>query len=192
MTPVALDLDAGHERSQRRPDLPDNAKVDLGWTTPTESNNSYFTIERSKDGVNFEFLQKISSAALNGNSTVALNYTAQDLNPYTGVSFYRLRQTDLDGNSTYSTVVSVSFDKKKALSVYPNPSKGTLYISGATGETSLKVEWFDISGRSLSQQIVPVQGGLATLNTQFNNGIYLLKITSSDGSFKGQNVIIMK
>jgi hypothetical protein len=129
---------------------------------------------------------------LNGNSAVALNYTAQDVNPYTGVSFYRLRQTDLDGNSTYSTVVSVSFDKKKALSVYPNPSKGTLYISGAVNETSLKVEWFDISGRALLQQIVPVQSGLATLNTQFNNGIYLLKITSSDGSFKLQNVIIMK
>jgi len=171
---------------------PDNDKVDLGWTTSTESNNSYFTVERSKDGVNFEFLQRINSAALNGNSAIALNYTAQDVNPYTGVSFYRLRQTDLDGNSTYSTVVSVSFDKKLALSVYPNPSKGTLYISGAVNETSLKVEWFDISGRALLQQIVPVQSGLATLNTQFNNGIYLLKIISSDGSFKLQNVIIMK
>jgi hypothetical protein len=172
--------------------LPDNNQVDLGWTTSTESNNSYFMIERSKDGVNFEFVQKISTAALNGNSSLPLNYTAQDLNPYTGISFYRLKQTGLDGNSTYSTVVSVSFDKKNVISVYPNPSKGTLYISGAASETSLKIEWFDISGRSLLQQIVPVQGGLATLNTQFNNGIYLLKITSSDGSFKLQNVIIMK
>jgi hypothetical protein len=173
--------------------LPDNDKVDLGWTTSTESNNSYFTVERSKDGVNFEFVQQIPSAALNGNSSVALNYTAQDFQPYSGVSFYRLRQTDLDGHSTWSSVVSVSMDKKKVLSVYPNPSRGTLYISGASvSETSLKVEWYDLSGRSLLQQIVPVQGGLATLYTRFNNGSYLLKVTASDGSYTLQNVIIMK
>lgn len=172
--------------------LPDNNQVDLGWTTSTESNNSYFTVERSKDGVNFEAVRQISSAALNGNSSAPLNYTAQDPNPYAGISFYRLKQTDLDGNATYSVVISVSFDKKNVISAYPNPSKGTLYISGAANETSLKIEWFDISGRSLLQQIVPVQGGLAMLNTQFNNGIYLLKITASDGSVKLQNVIIMK
>ena len=173
--------------------LPDNDKVDLGWTTSTESNNNYFTVERSKDGINFEFVQNIPSAALNGTSSVPLNYTAQDYHPYTGVSFYRLRQTDLDGHSTWSSIVSVSLDKKNVLSVYPNPSKGTLYISGAgVSETSLKVEWYDLSGRSLLQQTVPVQGGLATLYTRFNNGAYLLKVTASDGSYTLQNVIIMK
>jgi len=171
----------------------DNDRVDLGWTTSAESNNSYFTIERSKDGVNFGFLQKIGTEASNGNSNTALNYRAQDLNPYAGANFYRLKQTDLDGNSTYSSVTSVNFDKKQSLSVYPNPSRGALFISGADkSETSLKIEWFDISGRLLIQETIPAQSGAARLDVHVNNGVYLLKVISSDGTFKLQNVIIMK
>ena len=170
-----------------------NDIVKLAWATSMESNNSYFTIERSSGTVDFRFLQKINTEALGGNSSATLSYIANDLNPYSGVSYYRLKQTDLDGNFKYSDIVSVYFDKNKFVSVYPNPTRGTLYISGVDiNQTSLKAEWFDMSGRSLLKETKPVQNGTATLNEQLNSGVYLLKITTSDGSIKVQNVIITK
>ena len=172
---------------------PDNNQVDLQWATTTESNNSYFTVERSKDGVSFDSLQRIATEAPNGNSSAELIYNTQDPGPYAGISYYRLKQTDLDGKQQYSAIVSVDFIKRQTLSIYPNPTKGALYVTGVDpSQTSLKVEWFDLSGRLLSQGTVPAQGGTAVLNANFNNGAYLLKLISQDGSYTVQNVIFLK
>ena len=171
----------------------DNDRVDLSWTTSSESNNNYFTVERSRDGSTFEVVGTVATQAPGGNSSTPLDYASIDRAPYSGVSFYRLKQTDLDGTSTYSAVVSVSLAKKKTISVYPNPTTGTLHLNGVdASETSVKIEWFDLGGRSLLQGTIPVSGGFATLNAPFNNGMYTLRITASDGSVTLQNVIIMK
>jgi hypothetical protein len=172
---------------------PDHSVVDLDWSTSTESNNNYFTIERSRDGIGFDSLQRVNSEAVNGTSNTQLYYTSVDPNPYPGTSYYRLRQTDLDGKSAYSGIVSVNFDRTQSISVYPNPTSGTLYIGGLDpGMSTLKAEWFDLSGKLLSGEMVSVSGGVAKLNARFNNGVYLLKIIGSDGTFKLVNVMIMK
>jgi hypothetical protein len=172
---------------------PDNGRVDLSWATATESNNSYFTVERSKDGLNFEDLERVDTRAFNGNSSVQLDYTGYDASPYTGVSYYRLRQTDLDGHSSYSKIALVSLDKSTSIRIFPNPATGPVYVSGLSGnQTVLRAEWYDAGGRLLLQQSVPAQNGVATLYPHFNNGVYLLKVITSDGSIKLQNVIFMK
>jgi hypothetical protein len=172
---------------------PDNSQVDLGWGTATESNNNYFTIERSHDGVNFDSLMRVNSLAFDGNSSTQLDYTAVDPSPLQGTSFYRLKQTDLDGNAQYSNVESVYFGQHTAVSAYPNPSAGTLYVSGLpTDQSTLKAEWYDIGGRLLLQQMVAVQGGIAMLTTHFANGVYVLKFQSADGTVIAKNVLIMK
>jgi hypothetical protein len=171
----------------------DNNLVNLQWTTSSESNNSYFTIEKSQDAVNFVFVGKISTQAPGGNSSTPLNYESQDPNPYTGVSYYRLKQTDLDGNDKYSAIVAVDFVKKQSLVVYPNPTKGAIYVTGVdVNTTNLLFQWYDLTGKLLSQGTAPVLGGLANLNTNFKNGMYLLKLTSPDGSSTVQNIIILK
>ena len=172
---------------------PDNNQVDLSWETATESNNSYFTVEKSKDGTTFEFVTRVNSAAFGGNSSDPLNYTAYDLTPYQGTSFYRLKQTDLDGNSKYSNIIPVNFSRQSPVSVYPNPSPGTVYVSGLPADqASLKVEWYDIGGRLLQQQMASAQGGLVRLDTRFNNGVYVLKFETADGTVIVKNVLIMK
>jgi hypothetical protein len=173
--------------------LPDNNVVDLQWATSTESNNSYFTIEKSKDAVNFVTVEKVPTLAPDGNSAVQLDYTAQDTNPYSGVSYYRLVQTDLNGNEKYSSVVSVDFSQTQAVSVYPNPARNVLNVTGLNvNVTSMQVQWFDLSGKLLSQGTTTVAGGMATLTVGFNNGYYLLKLIAPDGSITVHNVIILK
>jgi len=172
---------------------PDNSQTDLTWSTATESNNGYFTIEKSRNGETFEFLENINTKAPGGNSSTILNYSAQDFNPYAGLSYYRLKQTNLDGKYTYSKIVSVNFAKKTVVSIYPNPTSDMIYISGIDNkESNLKVEWYDAGGRTLLQQTVQVQNGVASLHPSFSNGVYVLRFITSDGNVVAQNIIIRK
>ena len=172
----------------------DKGGVGLTWATTTETNNNYFTVEKSKDGSNFEFVEKVATKALNGNSDIQLNYTGYDASPYNGLSYYRLKQTDLDGQNKYSEIQTVNFDQNSGqVSVYPNPTRGQVFIKGITSnQNTVKIEWYDAGGKLLTQESASVSGGLAILNPHFNNGIYLLKIITAEGHFTFQQMIIMK
>jgi hypothetical protein len=102
-----------------------NDIVEIIWTTATEKNNAYFTVERSSNGLNYDSILSVKGA---GDSKLILHYHEIDLNPLSGISYYRLRQTDYDGETKVSHVVRVENTGTKAssISVYPNPS--------ATGE----------------------------------------------------------
>ena len=104
-----------------------NNTVELNWRTISETNNKYFTIERSKDGVFFTNLTEVQAA---GNSQIVQAYMAIDKQPYLGYTYYRLKQTDVDGKMTYSkNIVSVYNEQKpSAWTVYPNPSNGLVQI----------------------------------------------------------------
>ena len=80
-------------------------KIMLNWSTASETNNDFFTLEKSQDGINFQPFTFIDGA---GNSNKILNYTAADFNPYSGTSYYRLMQTDFDGTSRYSDVIAAN------------------------------------------------------------------------------------
>ena len=82
----------------------DNDHIDLTWSTASENNNDYFTIEKSNDGINFESLANIDGA---GNSNTLINYSYIDKNPFEGLNYYRLKQTDFNGNFIYSNVVAL-------------------------------------------------------------------------------------
>ncbi len=72
-------------------------RVHLTWTTSNEDNNAFFTIEKSRDLKNWEEVKRIPGSAL---SQGELSYETYDMNPYPGISYYRLSQTDLDGTET--------------------------------------------------------------------------------------------
>ena len=74
--------------------LENNTYVDLTWSTASEINNDYFTIERSQNGVYFQEFDIVEGA---GNSTHKINYSLIDRDPFDGISYYRLKQTDYDG-----------------------------------------------------------------------------------------------
>jgi len=173
--------------------VPDNGRVDLSWATSSELNNAWFTVERSKDGVTFDQVVRQATKAFDGNSNVQLDYTAVDPKPYNGLSYYRLKQTDKDGKEAYSSIRTVNFNAAGPLSVYPNPTRGQVFVSGlAVSQNSVKTEWYDAGGKLLLQETAPVAGGTAALNPRLSSGVYLLKITTADGHITVQQVIIMK
>src|SRR5690606_2901845 len=76
----------------------------LIWTTLSEKDNSYFEIEKSSNGVDFYFLDRIEGKS---NSSVKINYTYLD-KAENSVAYYRLKQVDHNGNFTYSDVIEIS------------------------------------------------------------------------------------
>ena len=170
-----------------------NSTVNLSWATASESNNHFFTIEKSRDGVNFDFFKQVDSKAFNGNSSDTLNYITYDHNPYQGLTYYRLSQTDLDGNVKYWNIVSVNNNQAQTVSIYPNPTTGNLFIKGLSlSETNLKIEWYDLIGRLMKQETTTVQNGIAQLNVQFSNGVYVLRYITADGTINEQRIIVRK
>lgn len=78
--------------------------VELTWSTMSERNNSFFTIERSLDAVSWEIINII--AGQNESSSIN-NYTIYDSSPLSGISYYRLKQTDINEAYSYSQIVTI-------------------------------------------------------------------------------------
>jgi hypothetical protein len=99
----------------------------LKWSTATETNNDYFSIEQSIDGINWRIVTKVDGA---GNSSSLKNYSVIDLGPYNDISYYRLKQTDLNGAFSYSAIIAIEKcgEDISELAIYPNPENQTLNL----------------------------------------------------------------
>lgn len=94
--------------------------VELDWTTLSETNNNYFIVEKSGDTKLVSELIKINGA---GNSTVKLDYHAEDNHPLAGTCYYRLKQVDYNGQVTSSKWIDVNVKPAHEMLVFPNPVK---------------------------------------------------------------------
>ncbi len=102
-----------------------NYGVLLQWTTASELNNDYFTIEKSKNGTNFENLTTIKGA---GTSITQNQYEFIDRTPFKHLAYYRLKQTDFDGQYSYSKIIVIYQQTEDKLEVYPNPATRTKLV----------------------------------------------------------------
>lgn len=151
-------------------------KVKLDWKTASEINNDYFTVERSRNGTDWEEIQKIDGA---GNSSHILHYSIKDENPYSGISYYHLKQTDFDGQFEYSYIRSIQIDKleNEKVELYPNPTSNLITLKGSLAELE-KIVIYNVLGQnvtSLTQQIEKNETTLLIDLSKLNQGIYYVK-----------------
>lgn len=161
--------------------------VVLSWTTASEINNDFFSVEKSLDGVHFQTFAVVKG---NGNSTAALHYQAIDMHPFTGLNYYRLKQTDFDGNFSYSLVIScrtTGIGMMQILSVNPNPVQSVLDITtDLSDEEELEIMLFTTKGQLVSQSNFVVDQDIqhVYLNVDdLHQGMYLLAIDCEYGSY---------
>jgi len=166
--------------------LPAVGVVNLIWQTASEINNDYFTIERSADGLNWEWVNDINGA---GNSSQVLDYNAVDENPYPTNSYYRLKQTDFDGKFEYSNIIGLHMknDSDEDVLVYPNPTDNIITVVGASGELEgLKV--YNILEQNIISAINIISKQENIIEIDMSNlqpGIFILKTkTKSHKVFK--------
>ncbi len=159
----------------------ENEKTRLDWETLSETNNDYFTVERSGNGDDFTPIAKVKGA---GNSSRALFYTAYDENPLSGINYYRLRQTDFNGAYKYSNPIEFTYTPK-GISIgnaYPNPGDKEVGFNFTTEETDLiHMQLFDLAGRMISEEerkVIPGNNYLSISTASLASGIYSLKTFS--------------
>jgi Secretion system C-terminal sorting domain len=135
-------------------------EVELDWSTATEMNNDFFTIERSQSGEEWENIIEVKGA---GNSTQTLHYNTKDTQPLFGVSYYRLKQTDYDGKYSYSSIKRVELELTYQLKAFPNPNTGIFKIT-----TGFELDRSNIRLRNLHGQSIPI-------NFKLSDGEYLIE-----------------
>lgn len=158
----------------------DNGNVLLEWATDQEQNNKGFAIERSLDDGNFTGIGFVASSNPGGNSAVRTSYFYYDWNVATAGTYqYRLRQIDLDGQSTYSNIVAVH---RSEMPVSIRTGAGRITVSFNTGAaTPCNVLLYDTRGRKLFQGHT-VMSGEYTLPFTGPTGLYLISVTPSGRS----------
>lgn len=161
--------------------------IQINWATASEINNDFFTIERSTNGINFVVIETIEGA---GNSSLELNYETKDYSPIYGTSYYRLKQTDYDGQYSYSDIVSVFWNGQSSvtegeLNIYPNPYQGgdlILSTENIDAGKNITVSVYDTNGKIIynTNTVNPYNQGinLTTIqNRNLSKGMYFVSVS---------------
>jgi hypothetical protein len=159
--------------------------VICSWITLSEKNNDYFTVERSKDGFHFEAIGTVQGA---GTTTAMSYYAFTDYEPLSGLSYYRLKQTDFDGQYAYSQIESVRFGESDqndlSLQIFPNPADQftNILVTLPEDETgSMTVT--DAAGRTIATYPLNINEPAIMLQlSEFNPGIYFINVSAGQVS----------
>jgi hypothetical protein len=164
----------------------------LEWITATEMNNDYFTIEKSEDAISFTELTRIQGA---GNSSTLLYYKTYDAEPFSGKTYYRLKQTDYDGKFTYSDIIVVNNFSEEIIYMSPNPVRNNLHLDFYREKASMMQ--FDIvntMGQSVLSQNIQVSAGKNSTDIHLealSKGIYTI-IFNENNSYVHKQIKFLK
>ena len=118
----------------------------LRWATASERASAYFAVEAQEEGT--ATWAEVGRRAAAGASSARRDYDARDPRLLTGTRYYRLRQVDLDGQTSYSPVVAVT-GRDAGLALYPDPTSDRLQVSGPAGPGRLIL--YDLAGRVVAR-----------------------------------------
>jgi|GEM_PF-3602822 len=158
----------------------------LSWGTTVESNFSHFEVEKSADGVVFNMMGRINGE--NDGGTADYNYIDTQVG---AVTYYRLKQVDLDDSVEYSDIVIVQADCASGVSapeVFPNPVKNTLSIrfNSNVGNETVVINIKDNLGRTVVTKTAEVFPGANTVEVSVKNlsqVTYYVTIEGNNGWF---------
>ncbi|SNR39619.1 FG-GAP-like repeat-containing protein [Hymenobacter mucosus] len=160
----------------------------LRWTTAQELNSAKFVVERSENGTSFVAVTEVAAA---GTSTITRAYQYQDGTTLgAAVRYYRLRQVDFDGTTTYSSVVAVaatvSAVTATAPAAYPNPftNELTVALPAGSGVQATGIALLDLRGQVVYRATLQLSAAAKVLPAlpQLPAGLYVLQMTTAAGT----------
>ena len=141
----------------------------LSFSTASETNNDYFTIERSGDGRSFDAIGEIKGA---GNSNQELSYEFVDESPLAGINYYRIKQTDYDGAYSYTEIRSVRHQTKNVI-VSPNRTDGKLNVTSELDNYDVVI--YNTGGQEV-QRHMALSGDQSLSIESLQTGVYFVKV----------------
>lgn len=152
-------------------------KVILNWQTASELNSNYFDILRSNDGENWS---SIGTVPANGSSQEIIDYSLTDASPMNGVSYYRLKQVDLNGNFHLSDIRSINNSSKvNQVKIYPNPTdKGLVTVVSDEPISSLLV--YNALGKVVFEAKIDSDDTYLLDAQSFESGMYWINLNGEN------------
>jgi Secretion system C-terminal sorting domain len=149
----------------------------INWTTVSETNSKAFHIEQSSNGSNWRNIGSVQAA---GTTAYKTTYRFADNNP-SAISYYRLRQEDLNGKITYSKIVKVKRSENVSVYITPNPAQQNIAITLNKSSSNNTVTITDIVGRvMLTSKFNGYKVSLPI--TKLTKGIYAVTIVTENGT----------
>lgn len=169
-------------------------QVDLSWVTGSEKDNDYFTIERTVDGFTYEEVSRIKGQ---GNSSTKSYYDFSDKEPVIGVSYYRLKQTDFNGEfKTYDPISVYCKSQGTSVHVLPNPNDGSFYLRISSGKTEQGAEVVitDNLGKVIIKRRLDIKEGTTfiSFNLNLEDGNYNISVLRRSGESVYTRLVINK
>jgi hypothetical protein len=157
------------------------SKVLVNWQTANESNNNYFDVEHSTDGISFIKVGTVNAKnAINGAA-----YSYEHLNYAIGRNYYRLKQVDNDGRYTYSLIVVLNIERKSNILIYPNPVQQGLTIdfsSMGNSNASGYINVMNSVGQVLVRKAVQTTTSRVSIDmSSLQKGIYIVELIDTKG-----------
>lgn len=161
--------------------------VDINWQTATEHNSAHFTVEKSRDGLNWMHLASLEAA---GNSSTLINYSYIDAEK-SGIAYYRLQQVDQDGTEKTYGPISSSCEAITGLimKTYPNPCSElfTINIESEVPMATAQIILKDVFGRIVASKAVSIVAGTTQvefLGLNVESGIYSVSLEENGTAIK--------
>ncbi len=156
--------------------------VEISWSTASEINNSYFTLQRSNDGINYH---DVGTVAGSGTTSQMHMYHLTDTEPVSGASYYRLRQTDYNGQFTVTSpiVQGQCGNSGETVSAFGNSTDVTVNIFTPM-ESEYTINLFDVQGKLISTQQVSASAGSNRFELKGLApavGIYMIAVNGASG-----------
>lgn len=148
-------------------------QVKVSWSTATEINNDYFTIERSPTGMSWEPIGIVPGA---GNSNQKLSYSFVDNNPYWNTSYYRIRQTDYDGARSYSSVVVATMNEDSGVYIYYQSDASALVVEWKDDKRINDIAVVNILGQAVRLPSEQTSGKKVFNTSTLTPGIYIVRV----------------
>lgn len=158
--------------------------IDIEWSTASELNCSHFIVERMNSHQKWDSLGITKGS---GTSNTANHYLFTDQQPISGTSYYRVRQVDYDGDTSYSPIFSVQLLKNELVAI-PNPSSGYFIIhipNSQTSNTSSPINVYNQVGEMVLQKHIDKKNQVSIDLSHLPSGIYMLE-------YSGKVIRLMK
>lgn len=167
-----------------------NASVLVKWSTVNELNNKFYMVERSNDELNFVTIGQVTA----GDNPVSVQeYNFTDYKALGGANYYRLKQVDADGRSSYSAIAKVILPEETiSWSVQPNPVKTVVSFYARKNMSDVSIMLADASGKIVyitqKQKITAGEQVLIPVSN-LTKGVYVIKV-KSDETTRSEKLVI--
>lgn len=167
--------------------------VELNWTTASETNNNYFTVQRSDDGLSF---RDIGTVPGSGNTTQMHSYSLTDSEPTSGITYYRLKQTDYNGQSSTTPLIAqeqCGNGNEVVNSFASGEDLVVTIVTPASSEYTINV--FDAQGKLIATNLVSANEGSNRydLSNLFPSvGMYMINVSGASGMQYSNKVYFQK